>query len=68
MVVFNLDKIVLSGGFSLCDSEAGQRALQFLYIYSSNVNSYSSTSESCSFSHPRENGERKEGNEIIRNF
>ena len=37
---------VLSGRFRLRDSEAEQRALQFLHIYCSNLNSYSSASES----------------------
>ena len=37
---------VLSGGFCLRDSEAEHRALQFLHIYCSVVNSYSSTPES----------------------
>ena len=37
---------VLSGGFCLRDSEAEQRASQLLHIYSSNVDSYSSASES----------------------
>ena len=37
---------VLSLGFCLRDSEAEQRALRFLHIYCSNVNSYSSTPES----------------------
>ena len=36
----------LSRRFCLLDSEAKQRALQFLHIYCSNVNSYSSASES----------------------
>ena len=37
---------VLSRGFCLFDSEAEQRALQFLHIYCSNVNSYCSAPES----------------------
>ena len=37
---------VLSGGFCLRDSEAEQRALRFLHIYCSDVNSYSSAFES----------------------
>ena len=37
---------VLSRGFCLRDSEAEERVLQFLYIYCSNVNSYSSAPES----------------------
>ena len=37
---------VLYGGFRLLDSEAEQRALQFLHIYCLNVSSYSSTPES----------------------
>ena len=38
--------IVLSGRFCLRDSKAEQRALQFLHIYCSNRNSYSSDPES----------------------
>ena len=37
---------VLFDGFRLRDSEAEQRALQFLHIHFSNVNSYSSAPES----------------------
>ena len=37
---------VLCSGFCLRESEAEQRALQFLHIYCSNVNSYSSAPES----------------------
>ena len=37
---------VLSRQFHLRDSEAEQRALQFLHIHCSNVNSYSSDPES----------------------
>ena len=37
---------VLSRGFCLRDSEAKQRALRFLHLYCSNVNSYSSAPES----------------------
>ena len=37
---------VVSCGFCLRDSEAEQRALQFLNVYCSNVNSYSSVPES----------------------
>ena len=37
---------LLSGGFCLRDSEAEQRALQFLHIYCLNFNSYSSAPES----------------------
>ena len=36
---------VLWGGFCLRDSEAEQKALQFLHIHCSNVNSYSSAPE-----------------------
>ena len=36
---------VLCRGFCLRDSEAEQKALQFLHIYCSNVNSYSSAPE-----------------------
>ena len=38
--------IVMSCRFCLFDSGAEQRALQFLHIYCSNVNSYSSAPES----------------------
>ena len=37
---------VLSGGFCLRDLGAEQKALQFLYIYCSNVNSHYSAPES----------------------
>ena len=37
---------VLSRGFCLFDSETGQRALQFLHIYCSDIRSHSSAPES----------------------
>ena len=37
---------VLSRGFCLRDSEAEQRALRFLHVHCSNLNSYSSAPES----------------------
>ena len=37
---------VLSGRFCLRDSEAEQKAIQFLHIHCSNVNSHSSAPES----------------------
>ena len=43
---------VLSRGFCLRDSEAEQRALRFLHIHCSNVNSYSSAPESNTQSPP----------------
>ena len=43
---------VLLGGFCLHDSEAEQRALQLLYIYCSNLDSYSSAPESNKRSPP----------------
>ena len=37
---------VLSGGFCLRDSEAEQKAFQFLHIYCRHINKYSPTAES----------------------
>ena len=37
---------ILSRGFCLRDAEAEQRALEFVHIYCSNLNSYSSAPES----------------------
>ena len=44
----------LSPGFCLRDSEADQRALQFLHICYSNVNSHSSAPESINKIHQTE--------------